>query len=386
MRRMNSSVALLGLILIGSVLAGYVILMASLLEQWDPADASYPLARLLLYAILAVIGAAGVIIQIRLVRRMLMKEEGDFPTLTSPLPTPIPIPPPPMRLEKSEETPPPNRSLLKNKSFGRYRIQQQVGVGGMAIVYLALDPAFDRYVAIKVLPAHLCANSVSRERFRREAYAIAALEHTAAVPVYDFGEEQGQPYLVMRYLAGGSLQDHLQAAPLSLAATVNILRRIIPALAKAHGMGMIHRDIKPGNILFDEEENPYLTDFGLVKMLEGEESLSRSEFFGTPVYASPEQCSGDHEIDGRSDIYSLTAMLFRMITGFAPYSGSAMVVMSKHIHDPIPRVSEYCANLPAGLQAVIDRGMAKVPIERFSTVGELAAALEEIFPLPNLGH
>jgi serine/threonine protein kinase len=264
-------------------------------------------------------------------------------------------------------------------NIGRYKILDKVGSGGMAVVYLGQEDVFERQVAVKVLPSHLGQDPDNRERFRREAKAIASLEHAAVVPVYDYGQDGEQLFLVMRYMQGGSLKDRLTHGPLPLPAAALVIKRIAAALDKAHSMGMIHRDIKPGNILFDLEDNPYITDFGLVKMVESSVQLTHSEFFGTPAYTSPEQCQGDKAIDGRADIYSLAAMFFHMITGSPPYeSNNAMALLMKHVVDPIPRLLETAPFLPAELQMVIERGMAKLPADRYSTAGEMARDVERI--------
>ncbi len=263
------------------------------------------------------------------------------------------------------------------KSIGRYQILDKIGSGGMAVVYLGQEEVFERQVAIKVLPTHLGQDPDNRERFRREAKAIASLEHAAVVPVYDYGEDGDQLFLVMRYMQGGSLKDRLTHGRIPLPAASTIIRRIASALDKAHAMGMIHRDIKPGNILFDLEDNPYITDFGLVKMVESSVQLTHSEFFGTPAYTSPEQCQGEKTIDARADVYSLTAMFFHMVTGSQPYeSNNAMALLMKHVSDPIPRLTDTAPDLPAELQTVIDRGMAKSPNDRYATTGEMAKDVE----------
>jgi serine/threonine protein kinase len=265
------------------------------------------------------------------------------------------------------------------KSIGRYRIIDKIGSGGMAVVYLGQDEVFDRPVAVKVLPIHLGQDPDNRERFRREAKAIASLEHAAVVPVYDYGEDGEQLFLVMRYMQGGSLKDRLSRGPMPLAEAAAIIRRIASALDKAHAMGMIHRDIKPGNILFDLEDNPYITDFGLVKMVESSVQLTHGEFFGTPAYTSPEQCQGDKSIDARADVYSLAAMFFHMVTDNPPYeSSNAMALLMKHVNDPIPRLADFAPALPAALQKVIDRGMAKAPADRYRSTGELARDIARI--------
>ena len=249
----------------------------------------------------------------------------------------------------------------------------------MAVVYLAQDASFERQVAIKVLASNLGADPDNRERFRREAKAIALIEHTAVVPVYEYGEDGELLYLVMRYMQGGSLKDRLSRGPVPLEFASTVNARIASALDKAHSMGMIHRDIKPGNILFDLEENPYITDFGLVKLVEASVQLSHSEFFGTPAYTSPEQCQGEKAIDARADTYSLTAVFFHMVTGSPPYqSKNAMALLMKHISDPIPRLADTAPGLPSALQSVIDRGMAKSPSDRYASTGEMARDVERI--------
>jgi serine/threonine-protein kinase len=249
----------------------------------------------------------------------------------------------------------------------------------MSAVYLAQDSTFDRQVAVKVLAAGLGENADNRERFRREARAIAMLEHAAVVPVYDYGEDGGQLFLVMRYMQGGSLRDRLTRGRLPLPAAAAVARRIASALDKAHSMGMIHRDIKPGNVLFDLEDNPYITDFGLVKMAAASVQLTHSEFFGTPAYTSPEQCQGEKTVDARADVYSLCAMFFHMVTGSPPYqAGNAVALLMKHVTDPIPRLADAAPDLPPSLQAVIDRGMAKSPADRFPSAGEMARAVDRI--------
>ncbi len=264
-------------------------------------------------------------------------------------------------------------------SIGRYQILEKLGSGGMAVVYLAQDAVFERPVAIKVLAQNLGADPENRERFRREARAIALIEHTAVVPVYEYGENGEQLYLVMRYMQGGSLKDRLSHGPLPLELAASITGRIASALDKAHSLGMIHRDIKPGNILFDLEDNPYITDFGLVKLVEASVQLTHSEFFGTPAYTSPEQCQGEKDIDAAADTYSLAAVFFHMVTGAPPYqSKNAMALLMKHISDPIPRLADSTPGLPAGLQTVIDRGMAKLPSDRYSTTGDMAKDIDRI--------
>jgi serine/threonine protein kinase len=265
------------------------------------------------------------------------------------------------------------------KTIGRYQILDKIGSGGMSAVYLARDAVFDRQVAVKVLSTQLGEDPGHRERFRREARAIAMLEHAAVVPVHDYGEDGEQLFLVMRYMQGGSLKDRLSRGRLTLPAAAAVVRRVASALDRAHAMGMIHRDIKPGNVLFDLDDNPYITDFGLVKMVEVSVQLTHSEFFGTPAYTSPEQCRGEKTIDVRADVYSLCAMFFHMVAGSPPYqAGNAMALLMKHVSDPVPRLADFAPDLPAVLQGVIDRGMAKSPAERFASAGRMAREVDRI--------
>src|SRR5574341_756277 len=150
----------------------------------------------------------------------------------------------------------------------RYEVQAELGRGGMATVYRAYDPRFKRTVAVKVLPREFLHDPNFRARFEREAETIAKLEHAAIVPVYDYGEQDGQPYLVMRYMTGGSLAERLRNRPLSLAEAARILGQLAPALDKAHSKGVIHRDLKPANILFDDAGNPHLSDFGIARLVQ----------------------------------------------------------------------------------------------------------------------
>jgi serine/threonine protein kinase len=263
--------------------------------------------------------------------------------------------------------------------FGRYEIRRELGHGGMARVYLAWDPVFEREVAIKVLPRDLSNDTQFRTRFEREAKIVAGLEHPAIVPVYDFGESEGLLYLVMRYMPAGSLKDRLDKEKFSLPDAAMLIGRIAPALDLAHSRGIIHRDIKPGNILFDSSGEAYLSDFGIAKIGVSGTTLTGNFILGTPAYMSPEQARGEPNIDGRSDVYSLGAMLFEMLSGRVPYeaetpSGQLM----RHINDPVPDILAVCTNLPATCQEIIGRSMAKAPAERYQTARELSAHLKKI--------
>jgi len=264
----------------------------------------------------------------------------------------------------------------------RYEIKSELGRGGMATVYRAYDPRFDRDVAIKVLPRQFLHDPQFRARFEREAKTIAALEHSAIAPVHDFGEENEQPYLVMRYMTGGSLADRLEDGPITVSEVTAILQRVGAALDRAHSRGIIHRDLKPGNILFDEDGDAFLSDFGIVKLAEATASFTGSAIIGTPAYMSPEQARGE-DLDGRSDTYSLGAVLFEALTGKQPYEANTpMGQAMKHITDPVPRILEANPDLPPGCEAIIERAMAKEPTARYATAGELVRALAEVEQSP----
>lgn len=265
------------------------------------------------------------------------------------------------------------------EKIGRYKVERRIGRGGMAIIYLAHDPGMKRLVAIKLLPRQLTFDPTFRARFQREVEVIAALEHPAIVPVYDYGEQDEQPFFVMRYMPGGSLIDRLRYGNLTLADSARIVRQIAPALDEAHRKGVIHRDIKPGNILFDTNENAYLSDFGIVKIAGETATYTGESILGTPSYMSPELARGDTDIDGRSDVYALGVLVFRMWAGVLPYTASTPLgIAMKHITEPIPRVLDYKPDLPLECDTLISIALAKDRKDRFSTATELANALDRI--------
>lgn len=265
------------------------------------------------------------------------------------------------------------------REIGRYLVEGMLGEGGMASVYRAYDPQFSRRVAIKMLAPQYASDPQLRRRFVREAQTVAALEHPAIVPVYDYGEQMGQPYLVMRLLSGGSLIDRLELGALSPAGAVRILERLAPALDFAHGQGVIHRDLKPGNILFDHNGLPYLSDFGIVKVMQGEtlDLTGVGLVVGTPLYMSPEQASGSERIDGRSDVYSLGVILYEMLTGRLPFEADTPLATAMlHMLEPPPDILRARPDLPAGMREVTYRVLAKSPDVRYQTAGALVEDLQ----------
>lgn len=265
---------------------------------------------------------------------------------------------------------------LIGKTVGPYRILEQVGVGGMATVYKAYQANMDRDIALKILPIHLSNDPEFTKRFQREARAIARLEHAHILPVYDYGEADGVTYIAMRYIKAGTLRDHMSKGQLSLEEINRIIGQVGNALDYAHRMGVIHRDIKPGNVLMDDQGDTYLSDFGLARMMEPSQKLTASGVgLGTPAYMSPEQGQGV-KVDHRSDIYSLGIILYEMVAGHVPFEAETpMAVVLKHITDPLPLPHTINPNVPEKLERVILKALAKDPADRYQTAGEMIHAL-----------
>ena len=267
--------------------------------------------------------------------------------------------------------------------IGRYKIIRELGRGGMAIVYQATDPAFNRTVAIKILPRQFTHDPTFRGRFKREAQTIALLEHPAIVPVYDFGEEGDQPYLVMKFMDGGSLADKISKGTIPLEEVVEIVGRISSAMDKAHSKKIVHRDLKPENILFDEYNNAFLSDFGIVKLAESTSNYTGAALIGTPAYMSPEQARGNHSIDGKSDIYSFGIVIFEMITGRIPYKAETPAQqLVAHLIEPIPDILSLKKDLPEKWDQIIKKVLAKEPKNRYQTAKALADDIKIISQMP----
>ena len=266
------------------------------------------------------------------------------------------------------------------QAFGKYAVVELIGRGGMADVYRARHPALARDVAIKVIHPHLATEPGFDERFAREARLVAGLRHPGIVQVHDFDVVDGQPYMVMEFVDGGTLKDHLahlraRGAVMSLEEIARLLVPIADALDYAHARGAVHRDLKPANILMTSGGDPVLSDFGIAKILEDSIQISASgALIGTPAYMSPEQ-AGSLPVDARSDQYSLGVMLFEMVTGRVPFHGeSPTAVMVQHLRDLPPEPCLLNPSLPPAVQRVILKALAKDPAARFATTGEMARA------------
>ncbi|HEC23742.1 MAG TPA: serine/threonine protein kinase [Chloroflexi bacterium] len=263
------------------------------------------------------------------------------------------------------------------KKLGNYEIVELIGKGGMASVYRAFQPSMNRHVAIKIMSRQISDDEVFVRRFKNEAQLIAQLEHAHILPVYDFGEESGVLYIVMRYLPTGSLAERIPPEGMPLEDAERIFSQIASALDYAHSRGIIHRDLKPGNILIDQQGNAFLTDFGIAKSLEHTLNLTKTDsVVGTPAYMSPEQALGE-PLDARSDIYALGVVLFEMLTGKTPFRGdNPMTVMLKHINEPPPRPARLKAGIHQAVENVVLKSLAKRPDDRYQRAGDMAAALK----------
>jgi serine/threonine-protein kinase len=262
---------------------------------------------------------------------------------------------------------------------GRFRLEERVGSGGMSTVYRAFDETLERWVAIKLLQADIRGDDDQIERFRREARAVARLNHPHVVTVIDAGEDDGAPYIVFEYIAGETLKDRIRRMgprlPITdaLAYAIEIAR----ALEAAHGELLVHRDVKPQNVLLDNEGRAKVTDFGIARSLEGEGLPLAGRVLGTTDYVAPEQALGQ-EVTQQSDIYSLGIVLYEMLTGDVPYKADAPVAVAmKHVQEPMPDVRRARREVSAVTASIIDRATAKETKNRYRTVAEMRADLEQ---------
>ena len=264
---------------------------------------------------------------------------------------------------------------------GSYRLEEQVGKGGMGEVYRARHTRLDTERAVKLLPPALAADPDFLKRFEREAASAARLEHPNILTVYEYGEAAGVPYLVMPYVRGGTLKERLARGNLPVGELLNLLGQAAEALDYAHEQGIVHRDVKPANLLLDGRGRLLLADFGIAKALEGAEGLTRTGVgVGTPEYMAPEQAQG--RADARSDLYALGTILYQLLTGRVPYTGNSTIeVLMKHLQDPLPLLPlrSVAPAVPPRVEAVVTKALAKNPNDRYASGKALVEDLREAF-------
>ena len=269
---------------------------------------------------------------------------------------------------------------LIGKTIDRYKIISEIGRGGMAVVYRAVDTTLDRNVAIKIITPEYADKEKLLKRFSREAKTLAKLSHSNLVKVLDYGEYDGSPYVIMEFIPGGTLSSRM-GKPMNYADAAAILAPVARALNYAHLQKVVHRDVKPANILINESGQALLSDFGILKLIEAEETqglTGTGKIVGTPSYMSPEQIRG-RQVDGRSDVYSLGIVFFEMVTGRKPYIANTPIELSlKHLNDPIPRARQFVRDIPPEVEQVFLKAMAKKPEERYQSMAAFADDLEKL--------
>ncbi len=267
-----------------------------------------------------------------------------------------------------------------SNTIGQYELRSILGKGGMAAVWRAYQPSLDREVAIKVMAAQFSDDETFTKRFNQEARSIARLRHPNILAIYEYGQDKGQPYIVTELLDGGTLREYMRK-PMDLKRTARIIHQIADALDYAHAQGMVHRDIKPTNILMDTQrvggERAVLGDFGIVKLLESTNITQTGVGIGTPEYMSPEQAAGE-PLDGRSDEYSLGIVLYEMLAGVTPYKADTpLAVMMGHVNKPLPDPRTFNPKISLEIIAVLTKALAKYPQERYESAGAFSEALEQ---------
>jgi eukaryotic-like serine/threonine-protein kinase len=265
---------------------------------------------------------------------------------------------------------------------GRFRLEEKVGSGGMSSVYRAFDPTLERHVAIKLMHRDISNDADQLERFRREARAVAQLSHPNVVTVIDAGEDEGAPFIVFEYVEGETLKDRIRRlGRLPVAEAVAYAVEIGRALECAHAHLLVHRDVKPQNVLIDPDGRAKVTDFGIARSLEAQGLTATGRVLGTTDYVSPEQALG-HEVTAQSDIYSLGIVLYEMLTGEAPFKADTQVAVAmKHVREPLPDVQRRRPEISAALAAVVERSTAKETKNRYATVAEMVHDLEEVLAI-----
>lgn len=275
---------------------------------------------------------------------------------------------------------------LVGQNLGQYQVQQLIGQGGMARVYKGYQRSLDRYVAIKAIPTQQgnARDSEFARRFTTEARLVARLSHPNIVPVHDYGEENGWAFIVMEYIAGGTVRDRLAQAEaqrrrMDLAITLDLMAQAAAALECAHQHGIIHRDVKPANMLLRTEEHLLLSDFGIAAMLEANRAwVQGGGNVGTPQYMAPEQGMPNGVVDARTDIYALGVVLFQCVTGRLPFDAeSPMGIVAKHASERVPQPSALAPGLPPRVEMIILRALEKHPAQRFQRAHDMAEQLKE---------
>ena len=270
-------------------------------------------------------------------------------------------------------------SFNVGENVGPYRIIEQLGQGGMATVYKAYHAALDRYVAIKALHPAFGEDQNFLARFQREARLVAKLEHPNIVPIYDYSEHEGRPYLVMKFIEGDTLKARLAKGPLASAEIEKIVEAVGSALAYAHKQGILHRDIKPSNVLVANDGQLYLADFGLARIAQsGESTLSSDMIMGTPQYISPEQAMGKKDLDEGTDIYSFGVMIYEMVVGQVPFNADTpFSIIHDHIYSPLPLPRSINPKVPESVERVLLKALAKERVDRYPDVTSLVSAFKE---------
>jgi serine/threonine protein kinase len=271
--------------------------------------------------------------------------------------------------------------FIIGENVGPYRLVEKLGKGGMATVYKAYHPSLDRYVAIKALHPAFMEHPGFIDRFNREAKVVAKLEHPNIVPIYDYSEHEDRPYLVLKYVRGETLKARLEKSKLTYKESRQIFRVIASALAYAHQQGVLHRDVKPSNVLLDKAGGVYLADFGLARIAEtSQTTLSGQMMMGTPHYISPEQAKGLGNLDARTDIYSLGVMMYELLVGQVPFhADTPFSVIHDHIYSPLPLPRDMNPELNDEMQRALLKALAKKREDRFNDVPEMMSVFLQAF-------
>ncbi len=269
--------------------------------------------------------------------------------------------------------------------FGHFHVIEELGRGGMALVYKAVDTQTEETVALKILYPHLMSDEKNIARFKREGNVATQLRHKYIVPVIDFGEYDNQIYIAMKYMPGNSLAELFEEPRnIKMKGIIRILGEVASALDYAHDKGVIHRDLKLQNILLDEKRHAHLSDFGIARLVDGTRLTATGQIAGTPMYMSPEQIRGK-PVDSRSDIYSFSVMAYLLLTGYYPFTGEdSLAIIHKHVKEFPPTPTDVNDELPPAVDTVLLRGLMKLPKDRYQTTMEMVKALYKAVNTPEL--